>query len=307
MTHDHHHHDLNDRRDSLQAGRTQRRARLAWTLGLTLIYMFAEIIGGYLADSLALLADAGHMFSDVAALGLSLFAAWISQRPPTPRLTFGYYRAEILAALANGATLIAISIVIFIEAGRRLSTPEPVQGLLMLSIAAGGLVINIVGLAILHSGRGENLNIHGAWLHLLTDALGSVAALVAGGLVWAFGWNWADPAASIAIGVLVIYSSWNLMKQAIAILMQSTPSHLNCDAVRDAMLGVPGVTEVHDLHIWTITSGMESLSAHVMLEPGGELQAPLAGVRQVLREQFNIDHVTIQVDPADQQECESAF
>ncbi len=205
-------------------------ARLAWTLGLTLIYMFAEIIGGYLADSLALLADAGHMFSDVAALGLSLFAAWISQRPPTPRLTFGYYRAEILAALANGATLIAISIVIFIEAGRRLSTPEPVQGLLMLSIAAGGLVINIVGLAILHSGRGENLNIHGAWLHLLTDALGSVAALVAGGLVWAFGWNWADPAASIAIGVLVIYSSWNLMKQAIAILMQSTPSHLNCDA-----------------------------------------------------------------------------
>ncbi len=177
----------------------------------------------------------------------------------------------------------------------------------MFSIATGGLVINLIGLAILHSGRSESLNFRGAWLHLLTDALGSVAALGAGVLVWAFGWYWADPVASIAIGVLVIYSSWDLVKQAIAILMQSTPSHLDWDAVRAAMLGVPGVREVHDLHIWTITSGMDSLSAHVLLEPGREYQASLAEVRQVLREQFNIDHVTIQIDPADQQECESAF
>jgi cobalt-zinc-cadmium efflux system protein len=307
MGHDHHHHDVAGRREAARSGRTAGRARLVWTLALTISYMVAEIVGGYLADSLALLADAGHMFSDAAALGLSLFAAWISQRPPTPQLTYGYYRAEILAALANGATLIAIAIVIFIEAIRRLGSPEPVQGTLMLAIAAGGLVVNVVGLVILSGGRSTSLNIHGAWLHLLTDAMGSVAALVAGGLIWAFGWYWVDPVASIAIGVLVIYSSWNLVKQAIAILMQSTPEHLDFDAVRGAIAAVGGVREVHDLHIWTITSGMESLSAHVVLLPGHEHQALLESVRQVLHERFNIDHITIQIDPAGQEECRSAF
>jgi cobalt-zinc-cadmium efflux system protein len=301
--HDHHHHPGANRRSANQGGRT----RLAWTLGLTLAYMVAEIVGGYLADSLALLADAGHMFSDAAALGLSLFAAWIAERPPTPQLTFGYYRAEILAALANGATLIAISIVIFIEAFRRFGTPEPVAGGLMLTIATGGLAINLVGLAILHSGRSDSLNVRGAWLHLLTDALGSVAAIAAGALVWAFGWNWADPAASIAIGILVIYSAWELVRQAIAILMQGTPAHLDLNAVRGALAAVPGVTEVHDLHVWTVTSGMESLSAHVVLLPGHEHQASLESMRVALHEQFGIDHVTIQIDPPGQQECRSAF
>ncbi len=304
MSH-HHHHDLG--REGFHEGRAESRARLAWTLGLTLVYMFAEIIGGYVSGSLALLADAGHMFSDVAALGLSLFAQWISQRPPTPQHTYGYYRAEILAALANGATLIAISIVIFIEAVKRFQQPEPVQGVLMFSIAIGGLVINIVGLLILNSGRNSNLNMHGAWLHIMTDALGSIAALVAGVLIWVFGWEWADPVASIAIGLLVIYSSWNLVKQAIAILMESTPSHLNLDAVRDAMLSVPAVDEVHDLHIWTITSGMESLSAHVVLGPGHEHQPSLESVRQMLHDEFSIDHITIQIDPAGQEECRSSF
>ncbi len=283
------------------------RARLAWTLGLTLVYMVAEVVGGYMADSLALLADAGHMFSDAAALGLSLFAAWISLRPPTPQHSYGYYRAEILAALANGAALIAISILIFIEAVHRLDTPQPVEGVLMLGIAAGGLVINLIGLAILHSGKDESLNIHGAWLHLLTDAMGSVAALVAGGLIWQFGWNWADPLASILIGLLVIYSSWNLLKQAIAILMESTPPHLNVDAVRSAMIVAPGVCGVHDLHIWTITSGMDSLSAHVVLLPGHEGNAALDSLRRILHEQFGIDHITIQIEPASQDECRTSF
>jgi cobalt-zinc-cadmium efflux system protein len=305
--HHHHHHDAGNRREALRGGRSENRNRLAWTLGLTLAYMFAEIVGGYVSGSLALLADAGHMFSDVAALGLSLFASWIAQRPPTPQLTYGYYRAEILAALANGATLIAISIVIFIEAFHRFRAPEPVQGLLMFSIATGGLMINVAGLLILNSGRGSSLNMHGALLHLLTDALGSVAALSAGLLVWAFGWYWADPAASIAIGLLVIYSAWSLVKQAISILMESTPGHLNFDAVHEAILSVPGVTEVHDLHVWTITSGMDSLSAHAVLGPGHDPQASLAAMRQVLHERFNIDHVTIQIDPAGQEECPSSF
>ncbi|MEX0978438.1 MAG: cation diffusion facilitator family transporter [Pirellulales bacterium] len=303
----HHHHDVANRREAAKSGRTAGRTRLVWTLVLTIGYMVAEIVGGYLADSLALLADAGHMFSDAAALALSLFAAWISQRPPTPQLTYGYYRAEILAALANGATLIAIATVIFIEAIRRLGSPEPVQGSLMLAIAAGGLVINVAGLVILSGGRSASLNIRGAWLHLLTDALGSVAAILAGGLIWAFGWYWVDSVASIAIGILVIYSSWNLVKQAIAILMQGTPEHLDFDAVRGAIAAVPGVCEVHDLHIWTITSGMESLSAHVVLQSGHEHQALLESMRQVLHERFNIDHITIQIDPAGQEECRSAF
>jgi cobalt-zinc-cadmium efflux system protein len=304
MGHHHHHHGGHG---AHEANRAEGRARLAWTLGLTLVYMLAEVIGGYLADSLALMADAGHMLSDAAALALSLFAAWISRRPPTPQLTYGYHRAEILAALANGATLIAIAIVIFIEAARRLAAPEPVVGSLVMGIAAGGLAINLIGLAILHSGRGDNLNMHGAWLHLLTDALGSVAALVAGGLVWAFGWYWSDPVASIAIGVLVIYSSWNLVKQAIAILMQGTPSHLDLDVVCQTMKGVPGVCEVHDLHIWTITSGMESLSAHVVLLAGVEHQAALEAIRVTLHDKFQIDHVTIQIDPPGQDLCKSAF
>jgi cobalt-zinc-cadmium efflux system protein len=303
MSHHHHHHEGPNRRETAGNG----RARLAWTLGLTVGYMVAEIVGGYLADSLALLADAGHMFSDAAALGLSLFAAWISQRPPTPQHTYGYYRAEILAALANGATLIAISIVIFIEAIRRLGSPEPVLGTLMLAIAAGGLVVNLAGLAILHTGRNASLNVRGAWLHLLTDAMGSVAALIAGGLIWGFGWYWADPAASIAIGLLVIYSAWDLVRQAIAILMEGTPPHLNLETVRDAIMSVPGVCEVHDLHVWTITSGMDSLSAHVVLLAGHEQSAALESVRQVLHDRFDIDHITIQIDPAGREECRSSF
>ena len=299
----HHHHHDHDR----EAGRAGNRARLGWTLLLTLAYMVAEIVGGYLSDSLALLADAGHMFSDAAALALSLFAAWIAARPPTPQHSYGYYRAEILAALANGATLIAISIFVFIEAFHRLGAPHPVVGPLMLAVASGGLVINLAGMAILNAGKSHSLNVHGAWLHLLTDAMGSVAAIVAGALVWAYGWNWADPVASVLIGILVIYSSWSLLKQAIAILMESTPGHLDVDAVRGAIQSTPGVREVHDLHIWTITSGMESLSAHVVLADGYEGAASLKTLRQVLHDRFAIDHITIQIEPAGQDPCPSSF
>jgi cobalt-zinc-cadmium efflux system protein len=299
----HHHHG----RPHGRRGLAQNRARLALTLALTLGYMVAEIVGGYLADSLALLADAGHMFSDAAALALSLFAAWISMRPPTPQHSYGYYRAEILAALANGATLVAIAILIFVEAVDRLSAPQPVAGPLMLGVAAGGLVINVIGLAILHAGKQESLNLHGAWLHLLTDALGSIAALVAGGLIWLSSWYWVDPAASILIAVLVVYSSWNLLKQAIAILMESTPAHLDCDEVRNALAATPGAREVHDLHIWTITSGMVSLSAHVVLAEGHDAAGALETIRRTLHERFGIDHITIQIEAAGVETCRTSF
>ncbi len=276
MGHHHHGHDqVHAGACPSDAARRQNTRRLAGVLVLTLTYMLAEAIGGWLADSLALLADAGHMLSDAAALGLSLFAAWIAHRPPTPQHSYGYYRAEILAALANGATLIAVSLVIFYEAISRLARPHDVEGQWMMAIAGGGLAVNVVGLAILHGGRSENLNLRGAWLHLLTDALGSVTAILAGLLIWARGWHWVDPVASILIGVLVIYSSWGLLKEAIAILMESTPKHLDVDAIRDAIAAAPGVRSVHDLHIWTITSGRVSLSAHVIVA-GDQIAAGLA-------------------------------
>jgi cobalt-zinc-cadmium efflux system protein len=294
----HHHHD--------HAPRGQNKRRLAATLVLTLAYMFAEVVGGWLSDSLALLADAGHMLSDAAALGLSLFAAWIAHRPPTPQHSYGYYRAEILAALANGATLAAISIVIFVEAVARFTEPHPVEGGWMIGIALGGLFVNLIGLALLHRGRSESLNIHGAWLHLMTDALGSVATLAAGGLIWAYGWQWADPAASILICLLVVYSCWDLLKESIAILMESTPKNLDLDAVRNALIAGPGVCSVHDLHIWTITSGMVSLSAHVIVADDQSPQTSLGNLRKMLHDQFGLDHTTIQIEMQGQGECGTA-
>lgn len=267
-------------------------------LALVLVYLVAEVIGGWWANSLALLADAGHMLSDAAALGLALFALWIAQRPADPRRTFGYYRAEILAALANGATLIAIAVFIFIEAFRRLAEPPEVMGGLMMGVSCGGLVVNAIGLWILSAGKHGSLNVRAAWLHVLGDTLGSVGAIVAGMLMWAFQWYWADPVASVLIGALVLYSAWALVKESVAVLMESTPQNLDVDQIREAIMPIDGVLAVHDLHIWTITSGLNSLSAHVVVCDGADHAAVLRDVRQALHEQFGIDHLTIQIEPA---------
>ena len=279
------------------AHRSRSRKRLAVVLALVVVYMVAEVVGGLLTNSLALLADAGHMLSDAASLALALFALWIAQRPPTPQHTYGYYRTEILAALANGATLVAIAAYIFIEAYERIGESPHVQGALMMGIATGGLLINLMGLWILNAGKAESLNVRGAWLHVLTDALGSVGAIAAGGLIWAFGWNWADPAASVVIGMLVLYSSWALLKETVAVLMEGAPGHVDVDEVRNGMRAVAGVRAVHDLHVWTITSGMVALSAHVV--SSGEREAPdlLEAIQEVLHDQFEIHHVTVQIEP----------
>jgi cobalt-zinc-cadmium efflux system protein len=264
--------------------------------------MVAEFVGGIMSGSLALLADAGHMLSDAGALALSLFALWISQRPPTPRRTWGYYRIEILAALVNGVTLVVLSIFILREAFERFRAPAPVDAPLMMGIAAGGLVVNLVSLAILHGGKEENLNVRGAWLHVLTDALGSVQAIVAGGLIWGLGWTWADPAASALISLLVIYSAWGLLKETVGVLMEGTPRHVDVDEVRNCLMGLPCVLGVHDLHVWTITSGMESLSCHVVIEDGQSYRETLTEVRATLHDRFGIDHLTIQVEPVEMKE-----
>jgi cobalt-zinc-cadmium efflux system protein len=293
--HHHHHHG---------GSATGNVRRLALTLGLAAVYAVAEVVGGLMTGSLALLADAGHMLSDVAALALSLFALWIARRPATAQRTWGYHRTEILAALANGATLLAISVYVFHEAWERFRNPPAVDAPVMMGIAVGGLLVNLAGLWILSGGRDENLNVRGAWLHVLTDALGSVQAILAGGLIWAFGWSWADPAASVLIAVLVIYSSWALLREAVAVLMESAPAHIDVAEVRDAITSVPGVLAVHDLHVWTITSGMESLSAHLVVEEGREGSLLLAHVRSTLHGRFGIDHITVQLEPEEFEACQ---
>ncbi|MEW6336191.1 MAG: cation diffusion facilitator family transporter [Acidobacteriota bacterium] len=279
--HDHRHGDANQR-------------RLAWTLALVATYMAAELVGGLLSNSLALLADAGHMLSDSAALALALFAGWIARRPPSPRTTYGYYRVEILAALANGATLVAIGILIFVEAYRRFSAPPDVRADLMLGVAMGGLAVNVAALAILHGGRRANLNLRGAWLHVLADTLGSVQAIAAALLIRAFGWRWADPLASVLIGALIIASSWSLLREAVAVLMEAVPGNLDLDQVRGEILSVPGVESVHDLHVWSIGSNFVALSAHVQVR-NGDLGI-VWQVRRRLSERFRIEHSTIQVE-----------
>ncbi len=275
---------------------------LAIVLVLTALYMVAEAVGGWLSHSLALIADAGHMLSDVGALALSLFAAWISRREPTPSRSYGYYRTEILAALANAATLIAVSVWVCVEAYRRLQTPSQVAGGLVMGIATGGLLVNLAGLWVLRAGRGDNLNVRGAWLHVASDALGSVGTIAAGAAVAFLGWSWADPAASVVIALLVCYSSWSLLKESVDVLMEGTPAGVEPELVRQALRDVPGVDAVHDLHIWSITSGRVALSAHVAVNgsrPDRDVLPELCGA---LRDRFHITHVTLQLES----ECAAA-
>lgn len=285
--HGHHHH--------VDADGTNTR-RLSIVLGLTALYTLAEAVGGWISHSLALVADAGHMLSDVAALGLSLFALWISRRPPTPSRSYGYHRTEILAALANAATLIGISVWVVIEAIRRMQQPPEVAGRLVMGIAAGGFVINVAGMLVLSGGRKSNLNIRGAWLHVATDALGNIGTVAAGAAVAFLGWQWADPAASIVIALLVCYSAWSLLTESLDVLMEGTPSNIDPEQVRAALAGVNGVLAVHDLHIWSIASGRISMSAHVGVDGCRPDREVLPDLCTVLREQFQITHVTLQLE-----------
>jgi len=277
--------------------RQSDRRRLTFTLALASSYMLAEVVGGWLSGSLALLADAGHMLSDVAALSLALFALWVAQRPATERRTFGHTRAEILAALAQGAGLVVVAVLVVVEAAERLLSPLPVQAPLMLAIAAGGLVVNLAGLFVLQGGRGHSMNVRGAWLHVLSDAFGSAGAIAAGAAIWLFGWSWADPVASLLIAVLIVFSAWHLMRDAIDVLMETAPSHIDVEEIRQALSREPGVEEVHDLHVWSIGSGEISLSAHAVTRRGIPSVEILQRLHGVLLDRFGIGHSTIQIEP----------
>ena len=278
---------------------SESRRKLTMVLVLTAIYMIAEAVGGWWTGSLALLADAGHMLTDVAALALALIAAWFSSRPATSHKTFGYYRLEILAALVNGVALVVISLLILYEAYQRWSAPPVVHGSVVVLVATGGLAINLISAWILHGRHEIDLNMRGAWLHVLSDALGSLGAIIAGGLMWFYGWYAADPLFSALIGVLIVWSSWRLIRESTNVLLEGTPSHINLAAVEDSILSTDGVSNVHDLHVWTITSGREALSAHVI--HAFEVSQPelLKELRAKLHDRFGVDHLTIQMETAD--------
>lgn len=278
------------------SARKGNRRALAVVLALTASFTVVEIIGGLLTGSLALLADAGHMLSDNLSLGIALFAAWLAGRPATPEKSFGYRRAEILAALVNGMTLVAISIWIFVEAYSRLREPTDVLGGPMLAVAALGLLVNVTGALVLYRSGGENLNVEGAMRHVLADALGSIGAMVAAAVIILTGWRYADPLISIAIGFLILGSSWKLLRDSTNILLEATPRNLNAEEVGQKMAAADGVVEVHDLHIWTITSGFPALAAHVLVGRDEDCHARRRELEELLAHEFDISHTTLQVD-----------
>ncbi len=279
---------------------TARHLRsLRIVFGLTFSYFLVEVVAGILTNSLALLADAAHMLTDTAGLGLALFASWIAQRPAPPSKTYGYYRAEILAALTNAVVLFLISIFILYEAYRRLQDPPEVASLPMLIVASVGLLVNLIGLRMLHAGAQESLNVRGAFLEVLGDALGSLGVLAAGVIMLTTSWYYADPLFSVFIGVFILPRTWRLLTQAVNVLLEGAPPHVDVEAVRQALLSVEGVTDVHDLHIWTITSGLHALSAHVVLKDEAtseDAQRVLERIHVLLKEKFDIDHTTIQIE-----------
>jgi cobalt-zinc-cadmium efflux system protein len=239
------------------------------------------------------------MLTDVIALSLGLFAVRLGQRSPTPQRTYGYHRTEILVALAQGALLVGVALALLVESVQRLGEPHEILGGPMLAIAAGGLLVNLIGLGLLAEGREHDLNLRGVWLHVLSDALGSAGAITAALLVLAFGWSWADPLASIAIAALIVRSSWSLLREAVSVLMEWAPEHVDVEAIQRQLAAMPGVIAVHDLHVWTITSGMVALSGHVVAGEGRERGKLLQEVSDLLHERFGIDHATIQIESED--------
>lgn len=273
-------------------------SRLRLVLGLTAVFMAVEAVGGWISGSLALLADAGHMLTDVGALGLSLLTAWIAQRPAGESKTYGYLRWEILAALVNGAALFGIAALIVIEAVQRLQEPHPIRTGLFLAVAAAGLVVNLLSLAVLHRVREGSLNVRGAYLHVLGDALGSVGALAAAAIIALTGWTLADPIASILLSLLILVGAWRLVRESTDVLLEAAPSHVSIPEVQRRMLAVPGVSAVHDLHVWTVTTGVVAMSGHAVVPDLVAHPGVLDGIRGEMA-RMGIGHVTIQLEVED--------
>lgn len=284
MGHDHH------------AGTSRSRQALVAALALSAGVLVVEIVGSLWTGSLALAADAGHLFADVGGLALALFAAWIAARPPTPAKTYGYQRAEILAALLNSLLLMALAAIILYEAYHRLSEPRPVPGGPLLIIGMLGLCANGASMWILRHHSRASLNVRAAYLEVLGDALGSVGVLVAAVVIMTTGWTPIDSLVSVAIGLFIVARTWRLLTQVVNVLLEGTPPHLSVTEIEAAMCEVGGVRRVHDLHVWTLTSGREAMSAHVVVGDMGESDRLLEELHRVLHARFGVDHTTIQLE-----------
>jgi cobalt-zinc-cadmium efflux system protein len=291
----HHHEHTHEHHEHAHPHSTSQRV-LMIVLALNVVYMLAEAMGGWWSNSLALLSDAGHMLADIAAIALSLFAARFAERPVTPSKTYGYYRMEILAALANGVTLIVISLLICYEAWHRLRQAEVVEPKMLIAISLGGLIVNLISAKVLHGAHTHDLNLRGAFLHVLGDLFGSLGAVLAGLLIWWCGWLWADPVFSVVICVLIVYSSWRLVTEAVNVLLEGAPSHIDAAAVEAAMRTVNGVRDIHDLHIWTITSNRYAVTAHVIIAESENSYRILRELRELLASRFSLTHSTLQIE-----------
>ena len=287
--HGHNHAHTHGHDDRLAVG----RLRLA--LIFTAAFLVAEVVGGLITNSLALLADAGHMLTDVGALALSLFVAWFSRQPASPAKTYGYLRWEVLAAFINGAALLAISVAILWEAVTRFRAPEPVASGLMLTIALGGLAVNAASAWVLHPAHSHSLNARAAYLHVIGDLLGSLGTVAAAIVLRTTGWLLADPIASVVVTLLVVRSAWRLVRESVDVLLEATPAHISLGAVRSQLEAIPGIEGVHDLHVWTVASGMVAMSAHAVVQDPDQHQSVLERAIQTMQ-RFGIAHVTMQIE-----------
>jgi len=277
-----------------RAGKNKRR--LAIVLSLTTAYLIAEVVAGLLTHSLALLADAGHMLTDVAGLGFALMAIRFAERPATPERTYGFYRVEILAALANAVVLIGISVYILYEAYDRFRNPPEVESRAMLVVAAVGLVINLVGIYLLRAASKESLNMKGAYYEVFSDLLTSVGVIAAALIMLTTGWYYADPLISAGIGLFRLPRTWMLLKDAVGVLLEGTPADVNLASLREAISNVAGVASVHDLHVWSLTSGVNAMSVHAVLADHALHDEVLASVQRKVTSEFKIAHATVQVE-----------
>lgn len=275
---------------------SRHKYRLWAVLGLSASFMVVQVVVGWWTNSLALLADAAHLFVDTAGVGLSLLAVWFAERPATAEKTYGYYRVEILAALVNGVVLCVLALVILFEAWERLGTRHEVAAGPVLLVAVAGLGVNLLAAWLLHAGAGESLNVRSAYLEVLGDALSSAAVIAAAIVILVTGWTLADALASAAIGLMILPRTYALLKQAVNVLLEGVPAHLDLAEIEEALQGAAGVKRVHDLHVWTLTSGREAMSAHVEVERGTPPARVLDDLHLILHARFGIDHTTIQIE-----------
>lgn len=296
--HQHHGHDHHHDHEHSHVSAATPTKRLAIALSITATFMVVEVVAGFLTGSLALLSDAGHMLTDAGALTVALFAQRIAQRTRSRAQTYGYRRAEVLAALGNGVVLGASSIWIVAEAIGRFGQPPEVHGVPMLIVAAIGLALNLISAKMLTHGAGGNANVRAAAAHVAADAAGSVAAILAGLMVWLFKWNIADPIISILISLLILWSAWRLVREALQVLMEGTPKGFDVAALEKTILGTPGVASLHDLHVWSVSDGLVMITVHVVLQPERHGTQVCAAVAARVREAHHIDHVTVQPEAA---------